>query len=398
MNSIQTSGHSMTLKVIELLKSHRLSLINQWVRQVKEEFGKEVSLSDAEFANHMVYIIDALIEELLTFYHNGDNVRQLPDGDLNYDEGEIQDTKLGGKKHGKQRAGINAYNADKIYWEYTILRKVLVEFLQKQQVLDIDHLEIVTCVIERCTRESMAVFTESLHATQRKLLGTVVHDIRSPLYVISMLGELAAEQHSIVRTPAFGQRINTAAGRISAMLEDMLQTLSVESGQGIEINFDDGDFSGFLSSVAEDAVNFYGERVKLALPDNEIAYVFDEIIFRRVLENLISNAFKYGGKEEDVTIFAKNENEHIVIEVHNFGNPIEKNHWEEIFKYLKSSDARNEKLNRSWGIGLAFVKSAVEGHGGEVTVSSSEELGTRFRIVLPKNQFRSGDSTLVKIE
>ena len=307
MNSIQTSSHSKTLKVIDLLENNRSTLIDRWVKQVKKEFCEEVSLTDAEFANHMVYIIDALIEELLTFYRNGDNARQQPDGDLNYDKGEIQDTKHGGKKHGKQRAGINAYNADKIYWEYTILRQVLVEFLQKHQVLDIDHLELLTCVIERCTRESMAVFTESLHATQRKLLGTVVHDIRSPLYVISMLGELATEQHSIVRTPAFGQRINSAAGRISAMLEDMLQTFSVESGQGIEINFDDGDFSGFLSSVAEDAVNFYGERVKIALPDNEIACVFDEIILRRVLENLISNAFKYGGKAEDVTISASSE-------------------------------------------------------------------------------------------
>ncbi|MBD3585847.1 HAMP domain-containing histidine kinase [Salinimonas sp. HHU 13199] len=398
MNKIKSSRHSATLRVINLLESHRLSLINQWVRQVKEEFGQEVSLTDAEFADHMVYIIDALIEELLRFYYQDENVRQQPDGDLNYDEGEIEDKKHGGKKHGQQRAGIHAYNADKIYWEYTILRKVLVEFLQKHQVLDIDHLEIVTCVIEQCTRESMSVFTESLHATQRKLLGTVVHDIRSPLYVISMLGELAKEQHSIVHTPAFGQRIHTATGRISAMLEDMLQTLSLESGQGIEINFKDGDFTSFLSSVAEDAVHFYGERLKLSLPDSQIAYTFDEIIFRRVLENLISNAFKYGGKESDVTIRADVIDNNVLVEVHNFGNPIEEAHWKDIFRFLKSTDARDEKLNNSWGIGLAFVKSAVEGHGGSVTVGSSKAEGTRFRVLLPKDQFHNGDSTLVKIE
>ena len=398
MNNINSVSEIETQNVIDVLKNNRKPLIKSWVCKVKEEFGDEVTLTDDEFADHMIYIIDALIDEFSEFDESEDKTQHHLPGDMTYNDGQISDSKRGGKKHGKQRANINAYNADKVYWEYVLLRKVLVDFLQQHHLLDIDHLEIVTNVIERCTRESMAVFTDTLHSTQRKLLGTVVHDIRSPLYVISMLGELAVEQHDIVKTPDYGKRINSAAARIAVMLEDMLQTLSIESGQGIELNFKQASLNGLLSSVAEEAINMYGDKLKVNLPTEEIAAVFDEIMLKRIFENLISNAFKYGDQQSDVTISAVKKDGNIVVDVHNFGNPIAENERDEIFEYFKTHESRDNKHAKSWGIGLAFVKSAVEGHGGTVSLSSDKEQGTRFIIELPEDTNVSGQTKIVKID
>jgi len=398
MNTSHSEKKIQTQNVIDVLKNNRKTLIASWVCKVKEEFGDEVTLTDEEFADHMIYIIDALIDEFLEFQMADEKTRQHLPGDMTYNDGHIADSKQGGKKHGHQRANINAYNGDKVYWEYVLLRKVLVDFLQQHHLLDIDHLEIVTCVIERCTRQSMAVFTDTLHTTQRKLLGTVVHDIRSPLYVISMLGELAVEQHDIVKTPDYGKRINSATARIALMLEDMLQTLSIESGQGIELNFKQASLNGLLSTVAEDAISMYGDKLKVNLPTEEIATVFDEIMFKRIFENLISNAFKYGDQRSDVTVSAAKKNGNIVLEVHNFGNPIAEEEWDEIFRFFKSHESREEKHAESWGIGLAFVKSAVEGHGGTVSLSSDRRNGTCFKIELPDDININGQTKIVKIE
>jgi len=67
--------------------------------------------------------------------------------------------------------------------------------------------------------------------------------------------------------------------------------------------------------------------------------------------------------------------------VHNSGNAIDREHHGQIFEYLWRDGSTKGK--RGWGIGLPFVKSVAESHGGSVAVDSSPATGTTFIIDIP---------------
>lgn len=396
-SSNQSSFAKETDGIIILLENNRKLIIEEWVEAVRAEFNQPESTTDQQIADHMMYILDAIIAEFKQFETDPSRSKSYKQGDMRYDEGIVEDEKDGGHEHGKQRAGIDAYNADKVYWEYVLFRKIIVQFLQKHRQLDIDHLEIITCVIESCGRDSLITFSETLQNAQRKLLGTIVHDIRCPLSTISMMAEYISIKGNIDKSSELANRIVSISGRISGMLAEMLSTLSAEAGQGVELNFEEHDLNKILSSSKNEFQVAYGQRLKVILPAEPVNAIFDAQMLNRVLENLISNAFKYGNLESDITITVTQSPTSIMIDVHNFGMPIDKARHEEIFLFLKLFDKKESVKVRSWGIGLAFVKAVVEGHKGKVSLTSEAVDGTCFKVELPKLAFSSGESKIVPI-
>ncbi|UJH93015.1 ATP-binding protein [Antarcticibacterium sp. 1MA-6-2] len=104
----------------------------------------------------------------------------------------------------------------------------------------------------------------------------------------------------------------------------------------------------------------------------------------------MTNAVKYGASDKPITVSIKNDNEKVILQVHNFGNPISPENREEIFNFLNRLDCESGSELQSWGIGLTFVKMAAEAHGGHVELESDEEKGTTFSVILPKHSNKPG--------
>jgi signal transduction histidine kinase len=393
----QSSFAKETDGIILLLENNRKLIIEEWVEAVRAEFNQPESTTDKQIADHMLYILEAIIAEFKQFETDPSRSKSYKQGDMRYDEGKVEDEKDGGHEHGKQRAGIDAYNADKVYWEYVLFRKIIVQFLQKHRQLDIDHLEIITCVIESCGRDSLITFSDTLQNVQRKLLGTIVHDIRCPLSTISMMAEYIAMTGNTDKSSEFANKIVSISGRIGDMLAEMLSTLSTEAGQGVELNFENHNLNNILSASENEFQIAYAQRLKVILPAEPVQGIFDAQMINRVLENLISNASKYGDLESDITITVTQSPSFFMLDVHNFGTPIEQTRHEEIFQFLKLFDNKESHKVRSWGIGLAFVKAVVEGHKGNISLTSDPIEGTRFKLSIPKLAFNQGESKIVPI-
>jgi hypothetical protein len=393
----QSSSAKKTQGVITLLEDNRKLIIEEWVETVRTEFNEPESTTDRQIADHMFYILDAIIAQFKQFARGPSRSESGYQGDMSIDEDMVQDENDGGREHGRQRAGIDAYNADKVYWEYVLFRKVISQFLDKHGQLDLDHFEIITRVIDSCGRDSLVTFSQALQNVQRKLLGSIVHDVRSPLSTISMMAEYISMMGNADKSSEFADKIVSISGRISEMLAEMLSTLSAEAGKGVELSFKNHNFSQLISEAMREYQVVYGLRLKINLPVEPVSGVFDAKIMNRVLENLVSNAFKYGDNESDITVTVAQSPSSIMFDVHNFGKPIEKEHHEEIFQFLKFFEGQKGAKNKSWGIGLAFVKATIEGHKGKVTLSSEPIQGTRFSIELPKSAFNSGETLTVPI-
>jgi len=110
---------------------------------------------------------------------------------------------------------------------------------------------------------------------------------------------------------------------------------------------------------------------------------WDRDALKRVVENLVGNALKYGAPESGIRIKIDEQHERMLLTVHNKGEPIPHEQLESVFQVFRRAETDKGGTHQGWGVGLPYVRSAAESHGGSVQIDSSVERGTTVSIDLP---------------
>jgi signal transduction histidine kinase len=224
--------------------------------------------------------------------------------------------------------------------------------------------------------------------TQRELREAFVsqlsHDLRSPLSVILGSAQL------ILRRPGDLEVAMNSAGRIvkqvqrvGKMITNLLDANRIRSGQKLPLNKELVELPEIIKDTISDLSLIYGKRFVFNHAGDLTCFVDPQGI-KRIIENLCNNAIKYGSPTGPVTLtLAENEKE-ILISVKNEGNVISPKDQKTLFQQFRRADEVDTGNIKGWGIGLTLVKGVAEAHGGSVVVKSSQEQGTVFTVILPK--------------
>lgn len=109
----------------------------------------------------------------------------------------------------------------------------------------------------------------------------------------------------------------------------------------------------------------------------------DRTHMTNIIINLIENAIKYSGQEVTVRISAESTAEGIAIRIADNGNGIPMGSQDKIFDRFYRGSASSSDIP-GMGLGLAYVRLLVDAHGGDISVESSENIGSTFTINLPQ--------------
>ena len=120
------------------------------------------------------------------------------------------------------------------------------------------------------------------------------------------------------------------------------------------------------------------ERITLDVP-NELTINTDVSLFGRILTNLVNNAFQYGATQVDVNAYKENMNTYIIIKDN--GDGIEKDQLSKIWDRFYRVDTARHSPDSS-GLGLSFVKLAIEALDWEIMVESVYGTSTTFTIII----------------
>ena len=123
------------------------------------------------------------------------------------------------------------------------------------------------------------------------------------------------------------------------------------------------------------AYNFYSET-------EDCQILCDPNYLELIINNLISNAFKYTSEGQSITVTLKEENDRLMLQVKDTGKGIPFSKQSKIFERFYKVD--NEQIGT--GIGLSLVQRLVELHHGEIELESSEGAGSTFTIYLPTSK------------
>lgn len=165
------------------------------------------------------------------------------------------------------------------------------------------------------------------------------------------------------------------------MLKDLLDALAVQSCDCLKLTMSQFDMLALVESVAGRARDYQGADVRVI--GAAVSGWWNYPALEQALENLLNNAQKYGKACTPIEIQLRAEHERAVISVRNQGKPIPPGEFEAIFQqFVRSKDAAASPTG-SWGIGLPYVRTVAQSHGGSAVVFSDADSGTVFVIDVP---------------
>lgn len=229
------------------------------------------------------------------------------------------------------------------------------------------------------------------------LITNVSHDIRTPLTsIIGYLGLLKSSELNEDQTK-YIQIAYDKALQMKALAEDLFEYTTLRSSTNNKLVLAPLHVNSMLEQVA---AGFELEAEKKNIAFNVVTRPRDLVIdadakmIVRMLNNLISNALKYGRGATEINLIAnKVNNEFVELRVENNGEQIPKKSLQKIFdRFYRVESSRNLKTGGT-GLGLAITKSIVDLHGGNIKCQSTSEL-TSFIIQLPLNSPKKNDGVL----
>ena len=218
----------------------------------------------------------------------------------------------------------------------------------------------------------------------RQFLADASHELRTPLTTIHGYAELSR------RTPddptalasALG-KVETEAGRMSGLVEDMLLLARLDSGRPLAR--EEVDLTRLLlEAVADARVVAPEHRWRLDLPDEPLTLVGDESRLHQVITNLLNNARCHTPPGTTVTVRAGSDDRTLRVEVHDDGPGLPPELLDEAFDRFSRGDTSRTRASGGAGLGLSLVSAIAAAHRGTASVTSRPG-DTTFTVTLPRD-------------
>lgn len=222
---------------------------------------------------------------------------------------------------------------------------------------------------------------------QKKFVANVSHDFRSPL--TSIKGYVEAMADGTIPPEMQGKYLNIIlfeTERLTDLTQDLL-TLNEFDTKNLLLDKVPFDLHEMIKNVA---ASFEGRctqkkiSIELVFARKHLKVVADKRKIQQVLYNLLDNAIKFSDQDSIITIETTERGDKIYTSVKDYGIGIPRNALNKIWERFYKSDLSRGKDKKGTGLGLAIVKEAIQAHGENINVVSTEGVGTEFIFSLPK--------------
>ncbi len=246
-----------------------------------------------------------------------------------------------------------------------------------------DEIQVMATQVEKAHKEKIQFFT------------SISHEFRTPLTLI------VAPIHKLMKTsPSISKdvldsmlhKMERNAQHLLGMIDEVLKIRKIEESTWDfrpEIqelaHYLKGIHAAFQPLSEETGIDFH-----LELTQEKVTARIDSHLLDIILNNLLSNAFKYSPKGSEVKLTLSQSEDYILLQVYNSGVGLDPEELKKIFDPYYQ--VRNNEY-RSTGLGLALVKRLIELHKGIINVESENRDYVQFSIQIPRD---IGHSLVVK--
>ena len=371
------------MKLVNFIKKNKEDITNEWVEFAEENIGCVKELNSEEVRDHILQMLNRIVESMETSENNEEQEKKSK-GNKKTDSGENR----AANQHGEQRADVG-FDLMELSSEFRALRASVLRLWEadnkaKKKNNDFQEMIRFNEAIDELWMISLKQFDHKVDESKNWFMGTLGHDLRNPLAAI-------AGVHSILKlSKTLTEKERSLLGysessvkRMKELIDNLLELTRLRLGNGMPINKTPLDLLQQTEKIVQE--------LKLSNPKDEIIIEssgpvkgeWDAMRLDQLMTNLITNALRYKKPGSPVTINISKKGKEAIFKVHNTGEPISKSIKDMIKTGLVTKTAGDPTNKDSYGLGLYIVKAIVDGHKGDLKVTSTEKSGTTFKITLP---------------
>lgn len=234
--------------------------------------------------------------------------------------------------------------------------------------------------LERFDKEKVSY----INKVKTEFFTNVSHELRTPLTLILAPLEDLIKNTSIEKAVHKKHELMlTNAKRLYSLVDQLFEFRKTEVGTR-QLKVSKSDLVSFVGEVYE-SFKPLADKNKIKYTYNAqmapIIFYFDKDAMEKILFNLLSNAFKYTESGHSVTIDLNLVDDKVVIKISDTGVGINEIDLPKIFD--RFYQVSGKEMNLGSGVGLAFTRSLVALHHGDITVQSQPNVGSVFTVQLP---------------
>ena len=227
-----------------------------------------------------------------------------------------------------------------------------------------------------------------LSEIKNDFINNMTHEFKTPISTISASSDLllsGALDANADKQKRYYRMIHDESERLRLQVEKVLQMAQFDRSD-IDLNLVEVDINALILRSTASVQILLDERkgsITLGLNAQRPMFSVDELHFSNIVRNLLDNAIKYCAHEPQITITTEDDAKGITIRVADNGIGIAPKVQREIFGKFYRVSTGNVHNVKGFGLGLYYVKSLMDAHGGKVSVESSPK-GSTFKLWLPR--------------
>ena len=236
-----------------------------------------------------------------------------------------------------------------------------------------------------------------LAALRENFFTNITHEFRTPLTVIlGMTHDLQNSDSDEVKGKA--QTIQRQGDGLLTLINQLLDISKIKSAVG-DADWKNGNIMAYLTMIVESYRDYARSRniVLQFLPRGEVVMDFVPGYVAKVMNNLLSNAFKFTPEYGKVSVTAWREGERLHIDVADTGKGMDKETLAHVFEPFYQGESEAQQVGT--GVGLTLVRQIMDAVNGEITVESKVGAGATFRLSMPiRSTMHNAQCTMHNLE
>jgi len=230
-----------------------------------------------------------------------------------------------------------------------------------------------------------------LSEVKTDFINNMTHELKTPISSIGLSSEMIMRPETLddkQKIQRYASLIYKENKRLENQVERVLRIAKLDKSQ-IELSLEPFDFREFFQELKDNfEFNQEGRPVTI-FTDIQVekpVIQADPVHIANVFYNLVDNAIKYCERSPEVKISLVSDKKHYIVTVEDNGIGIKRENLKVIFDKFYRVPTGNVHDVKGFGLGLYYVKTIVEKHGGNISVKSTVGVGTTFTVKIPINQ------------
>jgi two-component system heavy metal sensor histidine kinase CusS len=211
----------------------------------------------------------------------------------------------------------------------------------------------------------------------------IAHELRNPIHNLLGMNELAlTKQYSRDKQQEIFESNVEECRYLLKLIENLWFITESEHSQ-ISLNKTQLNIENEINTII-DYYQSYAEENQIEINyEDDVLFHADQILLKRAISNLLSNALRYTYKNGKIYIKSEKQTHEMVITIQDTGCGIEDNHLSKLFDRFYRVDPSRSSKTGGLGLGLSIVKSIMDLHQGKITIQSQINQGTLVQLHFP---------------